>query len=150
WIMPNTGYKRNSVALSVSSKVSDKLQISAKVNYTNKWSDNLPGAGYGNQSIMYWYIFWQPNASLDWLRNYWALGLEDKKILYPYSSFPENPFAVAYEFLNKSNRHNVTGNVMATYNFTKELSLQVRTSIDLSYEERSQQRPYDAGTKYQK
>ncbi|HET6993935.1 MAG TPA: TonB-dependent receptor, partial [Chitinophagaceae bacterium] len=150
WITPNTGYKRNSVALSVNSRVSDKLQIAAKVNYTNKWSDNLPGAGYGNQSIMYWYIFWQPNASLDWLRNYWAIGQENKRISYPFSSFPENPFAIAYEFLNKSNRHNVTGNIQATYNFTKELNLQVRTSIDLSYEERSQQRPYDAGTKYPK
>src|SRR5688500_17581997 len=62
WIVPNTGYKRNTVSLSVNSKVNDKLQISAKVNYNNKWSDNLPGSGYGNQSIMYWFIFWQPNA----------------------------------------------------------------------------------------
>lgn len=149
WITPNTGYKRNSVALSVNSKVSDNLQISSKINYTNKWSDNLPGAGYGNQSIMYWFIFWQPNADLNWLRNYWVNGLEQRKIFYPFSTFPENPYAVAYEFLNKSNRHNMTGNVQAIYNFTKELSLQVRTSLDLSYEQRSQQRPYDAGSKFQ-
>lgn len=150
WIMPNTGYKRNTVALSVNSKVSDKLQIAAKANYTNKWSDNLPGAGYGNQSVMYWFIFWQPNASLNWLRNYWQNGFENRRILYPYSSFPENPYAVAYEFINKSNRHNITGNIQATYNFTPDLSLQVRTSMDLSYEQRSQQRPYDAGSKYAK
>lgn len=150
WITPNTGYKRNSIALSVNSRVSDQLQIAAKVNYTNKWSDNLPGAGYGNQSIMYWYIFWQPNASLDWLRNYWKIGQEDRGIAYPFSSFPENPYAIAYEFINRSNRHNMTGNVQATYNFTKELSLQVRTSLDLSYEQRAQERPYDAGTKYAK
>jgi TonB-linked SusC/RagA family outer membrane protein len=150
WIIPNTGYKRNTIALSVNSKINDKLQIAAKVNYTNKWSDNLPGSGYGNQSIMYWYIFWQPNADLDWLKNYWVNGLENRKILYPYSTFPENPYAVAYEFINSSNRHGVTGNLQATYNFTKDLSLMVRTSMDLSYEERSQKRPYDAGTKYQK
>ncbi len=150
WIIPNTGYKRNSVSLSVNSKVSDQLQISSKINYTNKWSDNLPGAGYGNQSIMYWYIFWQPNASLDWLKNYWLNGQEGRRISYPYSSFPENPYAVAYEFINRSNRHNITGNIQATYNFTKEISLQVRTSLDLSYEQRSQERPYDAGSKYPK
>ncbi len=150
WITPNTGYKRNSVAMSVNSKISDKLQISSKVNYTNKWSDNLPGNGYGNQSIMYWYIFWQPNADLDWLKEYWVRGLEGRKIFYPFSSFPENPYAIAHEFLNKSNRHNVTGNVQATYNFTKDLSLQVRTSLDLSYEQRAQLRPYDAGTRYAK
>jgi TonB-linked SusC/RagA family outer membrane protein len=150
WIIPNTGYKRNTVALSVNSKVNEKLQISSKINYTNKWSDNLPGAGYGNQSIMYWFIFWQPNADPDWLKNYWVNGQEGRKIMYPYSSFPENPYAVAYEFINRSNRHGITGNVQATYNFTRELSLQVRTSLDLSYEQRAQERPYDAGSKLTK
>ncbi len=150
WIIPNTGYKRNTVALSVNSKVSDKLQIAAKVNYTNKWSDNLPGSGYGNQSIMYWFIFWQPNADLDWLKNYWVNGFEQRRILYPYSTFPENPYAVAHEFINSSNRHGITGNLQTTYNFTKDLSLMVRTSMDMSYENRAQQRPYDAGSKFQK
>lgn len=150
WIVPNTGYKRNTVSMSVNSKVNDKLQIASKVNYTNKWSDNLPGSGYGNQSLMYWYIFWQPNANLDWLRNYWANGQENKVIKYPFSSFPENPYAVSYEFLNRTNRHGITGNVQATYNFTKELSLQVRTSVDFAYEQRAQERPYDAGAKLPK
>jgi TonB-linked SusC/RagA family outer membrane protein len=150
WILPNTGYHRNSVSMSVNSKLSDKLTISSKVDYNNKWSDNLPGAGYGNQSIMYWYIFWQPNADLNWLKNYWQNGKEGKAIEYPFSSFPENPYAVAYEFINKSNRNAVTGNIQATYNFTKELSLQVRTSLDMSYEQRAQERPYDAGAKFPK
>lgn len=148
WIIPNTGYNRNAVSLSVNSKVNDKLQISAKVNYNNKWSDNLPGSGYGNQSIMYWFIFWQPNADIDWLKDYWVRGQEKRKIFYPYSSFPENPYAIAHEFINRSNRHAVTGNVQATYNFTKELSLLLRSSMDMSYEQRAQERPYDAGTKY--
>lgn len=150
WIIPNTGYKRNSVAMSVSTKVNDKLQISSKVNYTNKWSDNLPGSGYGNQSLMYWYIFWQPNASLDWLRDYWVKDQEGRKIKYPFSSYPENPFAVVNEFLNSTNRQGITGNVQATYNFTKDLSLQVRTSVDFAYDQRAQERPYDAGAKMPK
>lgn len=150
WIIPNTGYKRNTIAMSVNSRVNDRLQISSKINYTNKSSDNLPGSGYGNQSLMYWYIFWQPNASLDWLRNYWANGQEGKVIKYPFSSFPENPFAVAYEFINETNRNGITGNIQGTYNFTKELSLQIRTSIDMAYEQRAQKRPYDAGTKLPK
>jgi len=150
WITPNTGYGRNSVALSVNSKVNDKLTISSKVNYTNKFSDNLPGAGYGNQSLMYWYIFWQPSADPNGLRNYWKNGQEGRAIQYPFSSFPENPYAISYEFINKSVRSGITGNVQAAYNFTKELSLQVRTALDFSYEQREQDRPYDAGTKLPK
>ena len=150
WIMPNTGYNRNTVALSVNSKINDKLTIASKINYNKKWSDNLPSAGYGNQSIMYWYMFWQPNADLDWLKDYWVRGREQRAIFYPFSSFPENPYAIAYEFLNSSTRDGLTGNISANYNFTKELSLQVRTSVDLSYEQRAQQRPYDAGSRFQK
>ncbi len=150
WIIPNTGYRRNTVALSVNSKVNEKLQIASKINYTNKASDNLPGAGYGNQSIMYWFIFWQPNADPDWLKEYWVRGLDDRRIFYPFSTFPENPYAVSYEFINRSNRHGLTGNVSSTYNFTKDLSIMVRGSLDMSYEERAQERPYDAGSKFQK
>lgn len=150
WIMPNTGYNRNTLALSTSSQVNDRLTISSKINYTKKWSDNLPSAGYGNQSIMYWYIFWQPNSDLDWLRDYWKIGQEQRILQYPYSSFPRNPYGIAYEYLNKSNRNAITGSVTANYDFTKELSLQLRTSTDLSFEQRAQERPYTASTKFPK
>ena len=150
WIIPNTGFKRNTVSMSVNSKVNDQLQITSKINYTNMSSDNLPGAGYGNQSLMYWYIFYQPNADIDWLKHYWANGQEGRVIKYPYSSFPTNPYAVAYEFINSSNRNGITGNVQATYNFAKALSLQVRTSLNFSYEQRAQKRPYSAGSRYPK
>jgi TonB-linked SusC/RagA family outer membrane protein len=150
WITPNTGYTRNSVALSVNSKINDKLTISSKVNYNNKSSANLPGAGYGNQSLMYWYIFWQPSADLNWLKNYWKNGQEGKSIFFPFSSFPENPYAISQEFINKSSRNSVTGNVQAEYKITSELSLQVRATLDMGYEQRAQERPYDAGTKYPK
>lgn len=147
WIIPNTGYGRNTVAMSVNSKVNDKLTIASKINYTNKTSDNLPGAGYGNQSPMYWFIFWQPNADPDWLRNYWKLGQEGRAIQYPFSSFPENPYAISYEFINKNKRNSITGNVQATYNIVTGLSLQLRTSLDMGYDQREQDRPYDAGSK---
>ncbi|HKO79722.1 MAG TPA: hypothetical protein VJU78_04965, partial [Chitinophagaceae bacterium] len=131
--------------------INDKLQMSAKVNYTNKLSDNLPGVGYGNQSLMYWYIFWQPSADVNWLKNYWDITKPTGTgIKYPYSSFPENPYAVVNEFINSTNRHGVTGNFSATYNFTNELSLMLRSSMDMSYDQRAQERPYDAGTKFPK
>ncbi|WP_099365283.1 SusC/RagA family TonB-linked outer membrane protein [Sphingobacterium sp. 1.A.4] len=147
WIVPNTGYKKNSLALSVSSKITDKLTINSKVNYTNRWSDNLPGTGYGNQSLMYWYIFWQPSADLNWLRNYWVNGEEDRKIAYPFSTYPENPYAISYEFINSNNRHTITGNAQAVYQFSKDLKAHVRAAMDMGIEDRNQNRPYDAGSK---
>ena len=143
WIIPNTGYGRNTVALSANQKVTDKLQISAKINYTNKTSDNLPSTGYNNQSLMYWNMFWVPNGDLNWLKDYWLPGKENIAQSYPFSSFPDNPYLITNEMLNKSNRNDVLGNIQATYSFTKEFSLMVRTALTSSYDQRSQQRPYD-------
>lgn len=58
WIIPNTGFERLNAALSVNQQLSPKLKISGRANYTNKKSDNLPMAGYNNQSLMYFFNHW--------------------------------------------------------------------------------------------
>lgn len=141
WIIPNTGYGRNTVALSVNQKISDKLQLASKINYTNRSSDNLPSTGYNNQTIMYFIRGLTPNMNMDWFKEYWAPGQEGLVQTRPFSSLLDNPYLQAYEMLNKSKRNGVVGNISATYNFTKEISLMVRSSLDFSAEARSQQRP---------
>jgi TonB-linked SusC/RagA family outer membrane protein len=158
WIVPNTGFERRNIGLSTTSDITKKLKLSTKVNYGYRSSDNLPAAGYGNQSLMYWYIFWQPSADYNWLRNYWR-GSEGsiykdtslyKTIQFPFSSFPENPFAIVNEFLNKTRRNNVTGNVTLNYQLTENLSLMLRGNLDWMNDKREQDRPYDAGTRLTK
>jgi len=150
WIMPNTGFERLSAALSVNHQVSDKLKITAKVNYTNKKSDNLPLAGYNNQTIMYFMIIGTaPNIDINWFKPYWEAGQENVQQRNPFYRGPDNPYLQVYEMLNKMNKHGVVGNVAATYQITPKLDLMVRSGIDMSYEFRSQQRPYSM-TKYAK
>lgn len=144
WIIPNTGYKRTNVSLSGNTKLTSKLDVSVKANYTNKFSDNLPGMGYGNQSVMYWYVFWVPNGDINWLRNYWVNGKENQELKDIFTTAPENPYAISYEFLNGSNRNNVTGNIQLNYAFTKNLTLQLRGTLDHSAELRQQRRPWTA------
>lgn len=156
WIVPNTGFLRQNIGLSTNTDITKKIKLSTKVNYGFRKSDNLPAAGYGNQSLMYWYIFWQPSADYNWLKNYWAGGPGStfdslyKYIRYPFSSFPENPFAIVNEFLNKTRRNNVTGNVTLNYQVTKELSVMLRGNYDWMNDKREQDRPYDAGTRLPK
>ncbi len=143
WIVPNTGYDRNTIAMSVNSKPSENLRITSKVNYTSKKSDNLPTGGYNNQTIMYGYIFWQPNAPISWMKNYWVEGKENSEQSTPLMSGPDNPYLIAYEMLNSQNRNSVTGNVAATYTVTKDLDVTIRAAMDLSNDSRAQQRPFD-------
>jgi TonB-linked SusC/RagA family outer membrane protein len=153
WIVPNTGFERKSIGLTTNTDITKKLKLSTKVNYGFRNSDNLPAAGYGNQALMYWYIFWQPSADYNWLRNYWGGGPGSvydslyQFIRYPFSSYPENPFAITNEFLNKTRRNNVTGNVTLNYQATEELSFMLRGNFDWMNDKRQQNRPFDAGTR---
>ncbi len=142
WIIPNTGYKRNTVALSLTHKLSEKLQVAAKINYTNKSSNNLPSTGYNNQSIMYFIRGMVPNSNIDWFKDYWEPGQESIAQTRPFSSLLDNPYLIANEMLNRSNRHGVIGNISATYNVTKDLTVMVRSALDNASEARSQQRPF--------
>ncbi|ACU05980.1 SusC/RagA family TonB-linked outer membrane protein [Pedobacter heparinus] len=144
WIIPNTGYKRNNISFSANSKITSKLSLTVKGGYTNRESDNLPGMGYGNQSVMYWYVFWVPNADINWLRNYWTNGKEYRELKDVFTASPENPYAISYEFINGSKRNGITGNAQLNYAFTKALSLQLRATLDRTIDDRVQKRPWTA------
>lgn len=142
WIMPNTGFERINAAFSTNYKVSDRLKITAKVNYTNKQSDNVPGTGYNNQSIAYFMIFQNPNVDINWYRDRWKFGLEQVDQVHPFSSFIDNPFLIAYEMTNSVNNNNMIGNLAATFQVSKKFDVMVRSGIDMTGEQRQQRRPF--------
>jgi len=141
WIIPNTGYDRNSLALNLNHSLTDKLKISSKINYNNKSSDNLPSTGYNNQTIMYFMRGITPNMDLKHFETYWLPGEEQISQNKPYSNLLDNPYLQAYEMLNASKRQGIIGTVQASYELNKEWDFLIRTSLDLSYEGRSQRRP---------
>jgi TonB-linked SusC/RagA family outer membrane protein len=148
WILENTGYQRINASLSVNQKISDKLKVNGKINYTNKSSNNLPAAGYNNQSIMYFLIIGTaPNIQADWFKPYWQPGLEDVQQKNPFNPGPDNPYLDLYAMLNKMNKHGVLGNLSVNYELNPKLDLMVRSGVDMAYESRQQQRPFSM-TKY--
>lgn len=150
WIVPNTGFERINAALSVNHKISDKLRISSKVNYSNKKSDNLPMSGYNNQTPMYFMIIGTaPSIDMDWFKQYWEPGLENVQQKNPFNSGPDNIYLQSYEMLNKIEKHGVIGNISATYEFSPMFDVTLRSGLSLANEERSQQRPYSM-TRYPK
>lgn len=148
WIIPNTGFERINAALSVNQKITDRLKITGKANYTNKKSDNLPAAGYNNQSLMYFMIIGTaPNIRPEWFKPYWQPGLEGVQQKNPFNPGPDNPYLDMYEMLNKMNKHGVISNIAANYKISENFDVMVRSGLDMSFEQRSQQRPYSM-TKY--
>ena len=142
WIMPNTGFKRLTVAGSAQRQFTDKLRAAMKVNYTRRTSDNLPATGYNNQSMSYFMIFQNPNVDLNWLKPIWTKGQEQVAQIRPFSSYIDNPYLIAYECLNPTEKNGVVAMASVTYEFSSKFMLMVRSGIDFSNDNRETIRPY--------
>ncbi|RZK44037.1 MAG: SusC/RagA family TonB-linked outer membrane protein [Pedobacter sp.] len=149
WIVPNTGLERTTVSLTANTNITKKLNLVLKAAYNNRFSANLPATGYGNQSLMYWFMFAHPNVNIDWYKDYWVPGQEGRKFVDITSTNPESPYAISEQYLNGQRRNGLLGSIQANYKFSPELSLLVRASMDSNYDVRETRRPYDAaGIRY--
>lgn len=83
-----------------------------------------------------------PNIRPEWFKPYWQPGLENVQQKNPFNTGPDNPYLDLYVMLNKMNKHGVVGNISAAYQLSDKLELMVRTGMDMSFEFRSQQRPF--------
>lgn len=144
WMMPNTGFNRFSAALSLDHKLSSRLKIGTKMNFSQTKSDNLPATGYNNQSISYFMIFQNPNVDLAWYKPIWKKGQEQLEQVHPFSSYIDNPYLIAYENLNGTNKKTITGNINLSYQLAKNLDVVYKTGLEWNNELRTQRRPWSS------
>lgn len=140
-IVPNTDLKRNYLSFSSGLNMTEKLRINATFNYVNSGSNNLQSSGYGAQSVMYSFIWWERQAPIERFRDYWVDGLEGIQQNYHFS-WADNPYLIAYEHINSNERNRVFGNLAAVYQFTPSLSLMLRAGTDFYNDRRNFQRPW--------
>lgn len=141
-ILPNTGLKRNTIAFSGDYNITDKLKVSSKVNYIRTDSDNRHVNGYGTESVMYLFIWWGQSVNMNSLKDYWENGLEGfQQYNYNYN-YHDNPYFTMYQNTNGLAKDRIIGNISATYNFTKDLSLMFRGGRDFFSEYRFIKRAY--------
>lgn len=142
--VPNTKLNSTTVSLSGGLKVNDKLKLESTLSYNRQYSPNYPTTGYGANNFFYNILLWMgPDVDIRDLRNYWQpgggrddgsggfipYGVKDvQQFNYNYTWY-NNPWFVAYEALNGYTNDVITGQVNATYDFTSDLSLFVRSGI---------------------
>jgi TonB-linked SusC/RagA family outer membrane protein len=153
WILPNTGYQSDAVALAFDTEINKYMKASARVNYIHKGSDNLPATGYDESSPMYSLVWgFNSNSINNWkdeyfqgrynLQNYNNIdGTHGHSLVYPAQG-TYNPYRTLYESLNKLDKNRVYGNVQLNIKITKELNLNLRTAMDMSDDWRTQQKPF--------
>lgn len=142
YILPNTGYQRTSVNVSLDHQLSKKIKLGTKFNYTNKSSDNVPKLAYNNRSITYFLMRISPNMDSEWFKDYWET--KDISQRRPFSGLSENPYFVLYEQLNPMRRNGAFGNVNFSYNIIPQLTLTARSGIDMYQDVSSSNYPRDS------
>lgn len=141
--VPNTKLNSTTLTLSGNLKVSEKLKLEGTLSYNKQYTPNYPQTGYGANNFFYNILLWMgPDVDIRDLRNYWQPGggRDDGSGFIPYGvkdvqqfnynyTWYNNPWYIAYEALNGYTNDVVTGQVNATYDFTKDLSLFVRSGV---------------------
>jgi TonB-linked SusC/RagA family outer membrane protein len=141
--VPNTKLNATTVSLSGGLKVSEKFRLESTLSYNKQYTPNYPQTGYGANNFFYNILLWMgPDVDIRDLRNYWQSGggRTDGSSFIPYGvknvqqfnynyTWYNNPWYLANEALNGYTNDVITGQVNATYDFTKDLSLFVRSGI---------------------
>ncbi|RCR67384.1 SusC/RagA family TonB-linked outer membrane protein [Larkinella punicea] len=139
-LVPNTAQRRHTFAINGAYSLTDKLKVNTSVNYIYTNSKNRPVVSYGNESVVYTWIWEGRQVRTDKMRDYWVKGLEGiQPFTYNYQ-FNDNPYYTVYENLNGLMKNRTTGQVNLTYQFTPALSLLVRTGMDISNERADRRR----------
>ncbi len=126
--IPNSGLKRNDVSLSSTLK-SDKFTLTANVNYTDENTENRPGLGDSPNNIGYSLSGLAPNVDQAWLKNY---KNSENGSIYKWNNnvYLLNPYFVANENHNSSEKNRFIGNVSGNYQLKKWLGIGLRTGLD--------------------
>ncbi len=141
--VPNTDLKRNTISFSGGYKLSSKFSARAFVSYIKSESDNRPSLSYGTENIMYLFNCWLPRSvRVSDLQNYWMPGLEGRRQFNFNYNYHDNPYFTMFENTNSQYVDRLIGNIALKYDFTKWLSLQVRTATDFSQDRRLTQRAF--------
>lgn len=139
-VLPNSRIKRNTVNLAGSYNLTDRLNVSSSLTYTNSQGNGRYGTGYDsrnvNQSFRQWYSV---NADIKAQED--AYNQTGKNISWnPYASlnpaiatqphYFDNYYWTMYENYNNDERNRIFGNMTATYEFTDWLNIMGRVGID--------------------
>jgi TonB-linked SusC/RagA family outer membrane protein len=141
--VPNTKLQSTTASFSGGLKVSEKLRIESSLAYNKQYTPNYPQTGYGANNFFYNILLWMgPDVDIRDLRNYWqpAGGRESSAGFIPYGvrnvqqfnynyTWYNNPWFLANEALNGYTNDVITGQVNATYDFSKNLSFFMRSGV---------------------
>ncbi|WKN31944.1 SusC/RagA family TonB-linked outer membrane protein [Porifericola rhodea] len=141
-MVPNTGLNSTTFTVAGGYQLAEKLRADASLTYNKQYSDNFPERSYGPQNYLYNLVLWTgPDIDVRDLRNYWQEGNEGVQQRHYNTSWYNNPYFQAYEFLQGYNKDNNYGQLSLTYEPLENLEILARSGFNWYNTNRSVKEP---------
>ena len=134
-IIPNSDLFRNTLDISSSVKVNNKLRVSTNIDLSRNNSNSRPSGERGTNPLQWAYAM-SPHIDINDMKDYWVPGQEGLQQLSQSKGVFNNPYFLAYEVKNSFVRDRLYGNVKADWQITPEFSMMFRYGLDTYTEER--------------
>lgn len=142
-IVPNTDLNNTSFSLAGNYNLAKSLNIDTRITYNREYTDNFPSVGYGPTNYLYNLVLWiGPDIDIRDMRNYWVKGKEGLQQYNYNTSWYNNPYFIANQYLRGYRKDNTFGSMSLTYDILPSLSAKVRTGINVYGLDRSTKEPY--------
>jgi len=145
-MIPNTDLKRSTINLNMQYKLSDRLSVTANINWNETGSSNRPNTTGDNRNDIVRSLY-EKGAQVNILdlKNYWLPGMEGIQQLVNASK-QNNSYFLANENTNSFSRDRLISKVQFDWAITRGLSLMGRFSRDAFNENREMKRAYSTTT----
>jgi TonB-linked SusC/RagA family outer membrane protein len=125
-MIPNSFLNRTTLTLTATAALTDRFRLEAKANYISERSNRTPLADQANPGRTFMYMARSLSTSM--LKNYRLSGSEIQN--YTYDAYNPNPYFLTDEHFSRQTVERLIANVLARYQVSDELSLQVRAGRD--------------------
>lgn len=130
-IVPNTDLKNTSFNIAGNYNLSKAFSVNARISYNKEYTNNFPETGYGPTNYLYNLILWTgPDVDVRDLRNYWVAGKEGVQQRHFNTSYYNNPYFQAYEYLRGYDKDNTFASADLNYQISPEFTAKFRTGVN--------------------
>ncbi|WP_026953683.1 SusC/RagA family TonB-linked outer membrane protein [Algoriphagus vanfongensis] len=129
-IVPNSGMDRLSLNLNVDQNITDKLNVTAMVNYIDQKSTNIPNLSDGPKNPNN-FLFLAPNIS----QSIFDPGYDPEtgaETVFSDDIYVTNPYFIVNQGINDLGRRRTISALSTKYSFTKDIYAMVRIGNDVS------------------
>lgn len=131
-IVPKSDIRRNTFTFSGRSKFGEKLNVDVRAMYLNEDVNNRAGLGDSPSNIGWSFNGLANNIDQEIFSNNYRNAQGDY-LDWGGGQYRINPYWVINEMFNKTNKDRITGTLNATYQFSKEFSLNAKAATDVTF-----------------